>query len=121
MTWQPKTQTGTTTPVETQTRGGTVRAATGDTSQAEDDVLLYITTGGANATVTMLSAVNLKGRSLTVKRANSANSVLVLPATGESVDGTTNPSTYSLGPTQYNFVTMVSDGANWLIVSERVT
>jgi len=56
--------------------------------------------------------VGCEGRVYTIKRINSGANAVTVDANGsQTMDG--NP-TYSLG-TQWKYIAVVSDGANWLI------
>lgn len=65
-------------------------------------------------TVTLPTAVGIAGRQYTIKKTDAtANAVTVDGDASETIDGAT---TYPLA-SQYNSVTIVSDGANWLIIA----
>jgi hypothetical protein len=85
---------------------------TTDTAKITDEVLLCSATGGA-LTETLPSAVNIAGKLYTIKRTNAgANAVTVGTTSSQTIDGAT---TRVLGA-QYESVTVLSDGANWVIV-----
>lgn len=78
----------------------------------DDGLILADATAGA-LTVTLPSAANRKGHEVVVKRMNSGtNAVTVTAASGETIDGA---ATRALA-TQYDSLTLVSDGTNWVIV-----
>ncbi|MCA9058609.1 MAG: hypothetical protein KDA85_08920 [Planctomycetaceae bacterium] len=82
------------------------------TITTSDDIVLCDATGAA-FTVTLPTAVGNTGRQLVVKRLNSgSNAVTVAAAGSETIDGA---STVSLS-TQYQVITMVSDGSNWAVI-----
>lgn len=68
-------------------------------------------TSGA-LTITLVSAATLKnGFKITIKKVdNSANNVTIDPAGSETIDGATTLSLVS----QYQSVTIISDGTNWI-------
>jgi hypothetical protein len=67
-----------------------------------------------NITATLPDATGILGRRYTVKKVDlSANSVRVAAFGGQTIDGAT---TYNLAA-QWRYVTVVSDGSNWMIIS----
>ncbi len=83
-----------------------------------DDVILAdATLGTVNLNLPSASIVG-EGKQITVKRVNTgANFVEVNPFGSETIDGLTQ-----LRLTQaYDYITVVSDGINWLLSSERIT
>lgn len=83
------------------------------TATGTDRVILGDATGGA-FTVTLPTAVGVSGREYVVKKTDSGgNAVTVGTTSSQTIDGST---TKALA-TQYKFVTVVSDGANWHIIS----
>jgi hypothetical protein len=77
-----------------------------------DSVLLCDATSGA-LTVTLPTAAGITGRQYSFKRISSgANTVTVAAQSGQTIDGA---ATRVLG-TQYETVTVVSDGSNWWVV-----
>jgi len=53
------------------------------------------------------------GQTFTIKKIDASGNAVTLGTTSsQTIDGST---TFSL-PTQYKYVTVVSDGANWIIV-----
>lgn len=73
-----------------------------------------ISASGGVRTMTLPTASGIGGKTLEViKSDSSGNTVTVATTNSETINGA---STYSL-TTQYQFVKVVSDGTNWLIVS----
>ena len=76
---------------------------------------------GANATsgafsVTLSTAIGKAGRSYTVKKIDaSANAVTVTTTSSQTIDGATS---YSLA-VRWKYLTVTSDGANWLITANN--
>ena len=67
-------------------------------------------------TITLPSAIGYRGSRHTIKRKNSGtNAVTVGTTNSQTIDGVT---TYSLGA-QHKYVTVESDGANWLVVANN--
>ncbi len=86
------------------------------TAAATDDVILGDASGGA-FTVTLPTAVGIPGKRYTVKRTSASNNVTVDGDDSETIDGA---ATKALA-TQYAFLTIVSDGANWQIIASGGT
>jgi hypothetical protein len=67
-------------------------------------------------TATLPNTVGIAGRQYTIKRTFSGGSAVTVGTTSsQTIDGVT---TYSLAA-QWQFVTVVSDGANWLIIGKN--
>ncbi|MFM9793305.1 right-handed parallel beta-helix repeat-containing protein [Streptomyces turgidiscabies] len=80
-----------------------------------DSIVTGNATGGAFS-LTLPTAVGIAGRSYTLKKIDaSGNAVTVATTSSQTIDAST---TYSLAA-QYKYVTVVSDGANWLIVGNN--
>lgn len=70
---------------------------------------------GGSFTITLLSAVTAgDGFPLTIRHVGTANQVTVEATTGQTIDGRAGISLTD----QYQSITLVSDGANWHIVSD---
>jgi hypothetical protein len=79
-------------------------------SVAATDSVVYVTPTSA-ATVTLPTAVGISGRQYTIK--NGSTYVVTLATTsGQTIDGS---ATYALS-SQYQYLVLVSDGANWGII-----
>ena len=77
-----------------------------------DEVILADSTA-AIVTLALLTAVGRTGKKITFKRINvGANDVIIDPNAAETIDGA---ATRTLGA-QFDKVTIISDGANWLEV-----
>jgi hypothetical protein len=75
-----------------------------------DSTVLADAVGGAFS-VTLPTAVGVKGRIYTVKRLNAgANNVTVATTGGQTIDGAAT----AVLAAQYDRVTVQSDGANWM-------
>jgi len=84
------------------------------TATASDRVILCDATSNS-MTVSLPSASGITGRVYTIKKVDSsANTVTIDPNGTETIDGS---STYSLS-SQWDFVTIVSDGSNWVIIAK---
>lgn len=81
------------------------------------DETIFASAAGAAFTVTLPSAANITGKKYTIKRTNSGvNNVTVGTTSSQTIDlpGGSAATTRTLGA-QYAFITVVSDGANWMI------
>jgi hypothetical protein len=92
-----------------------VNKTTAYTLTATDEVV-YADATSAAFTVTLPTAVSKAGQTYTIKRANAGvNNVTVGTTSSQTIDGST---TYVLSA-QYKYVTVVSNGSNWLIISNN--
>jgi hypothetical protein len=90
-------------------------AKTTTTTVAAVDSVLTGDTTSAAFTMTLPTAVSITGRQYNIKRINSgANNLTVGTTSSQTIDGST---TKVLGA-QWSSITVVSDGSNWLIVSQ---
>lgn len=70
----------------------------------------------ATFTITLPTAVGIAGRIYTLKKIDvSANAVTVGTTSAQTIDGST---TYTLA-TQYKYVRVQSDGANWIVIGNN--
>ena len=87
-------------------------AKTGAYTTTENDHTINCTTG--TFTVTLQTAVGVTGREYVVK--NTGTGVITVGTTSsQTIDGST---TYTLG-SQYKYVKIQSDGANWIIIGNN--
>lgn len=92
------------TPIATKTTDYTITGS-------DSVILADATTAAFN--VTLPTAASISGRQYTIKRINGgANNVTVNTTSSQTIDGSTS----NVLSAQYASVTVVSDGANWLIV-----
>ncbi|MDD3102528.1 MAG: hypothetical protein PHE59_05285 [Patescibacteria group bacterium] len=85
-----------------------------DTATASDDIILCDASGGGFV-ITLPTAVGIAGREYTIKKIDSsANQCGYTTTSGQTIDGVAL--TYQLG-TQWQTRTMVSDGTNWIRLS----
>ena len=73
---------------------------------------LWKLTATTNQTINLPSAVGLDGRMFIFYKTQSGGTVTIDPSGSETIDGS---STATIS-TQYGTITIISDGANWLIV-----
>lgn len=78
--------------------------------------ILADATSGA-ITVNLPTAVGIAGRHYIIKKIDNANNVVVDGSSTQTIDGATTKTI----TTQYGFLQIVSDGANWLIVAQGGT
>lgn len=92
-----------------------VNKTTTYTISSNDQTVTGDATGGAFQ-ITLPSASGITGRLYTIKKKDSSgNAVTVGTTSAQTIDGST---TYSLA-TQWKYVTVQSDGSNWIIVSNN--
>ena len=86
---------------------------TGDTTITDANVVVFVNATSGAINVTMYAATSNGGRTVTIKKTDSSsNTVSVLRAGSETIDGDTSTVLYH----QNESVTLVSDNANWFIV-----
>lgn len=78
------------------------------------DGVISVDASSASFTVTLVTAVGNSGLTQTFKKINAANVVTIDASSTQTIDGAL---TYALSA-RYSFVTLVSDGAGWLIVAQ---
>ena len=103
----------------TLSTAGTIQAFSAKTSAytilTSDEIITVDATSGI-FTITLPTAVGVTGQTYTIKRINSgSNNVTVGTTSSQTIDGST---TYVLS-TQYKYLKVVSDGANWIIVGNN--
>jgi hypothetical protein len=86
------------------------------TAASTDDVIRCDTSGGG-WTLTLFSAASLSGRRLTIIKTTSDFNVLTIDGDGSE---TINGSASTTLNTQYESVTLVSDGTNWVIEMRNI-
>ena len=92
-------------PYTSQTATYTIRTS---------DYLVDITGSTSAITASLPTAVGCRGRTYIIKNTNS-NSVSLAASSSQTIDGS---STYNLS-SQYKYVQVVSDGANWIITGNN--
>lgn len=88
--------------------------AAGYTITGADSIILGDASGGA-FTVTLPTAVGVTGVHYTIKKNDSSINAVTVDTTAETIDGA---ATYSL-PSQWKYVNVVSDGANWQVIGNN--
>jgi hypothetical protein len=95
------------TPITTKTANYTATAA--------DHIIIVDATAGTRA-ITLPSAVGLDGRQYIIKKKDSSSNTVSITANGtETIDGDGT----ILMSIQWQVRTLVSDGANWMIISNQ--
>jgi len=83
------------------------------TATDDDDVILCDATSGV-FTIDLPTAVGRSGKSYVIKKIDStANAITVDGDSGETIDGATTSSLSS----QWDYLTIVSDGTNWMEIT----
>jgi hypothetical protein len=89
-----------------------IRTIKANTTLTSNDMVIIAKTGQSAITVTLPDAPSNPGRYYIVKWQNGANSVLLQPAAGQTIDGDTN---FTL-PTVDGGRALISDGTNWFTI-----
>lgn len=97
---------------------GDLKAKTANYTLADtDDVVTGDSSGGAFS-FTLPTAVGQTGKIFTLKKIDSsANAITVATTSSQTIDG---PVSIKLAA-RYNYLTVISDGANWLIIKSKTT
>jgi hypothetical protein len=91
------------------------RTSAYNTAQLSDDIILC---SSAAFTVTLPTAVGCTGKVFTIKKTDAtlANIITIATTSSQTIDGST---TTTLN-TQYETLTLQSDGANWQVLDRRI-
>ena len=77
------------------------------------DEIINTSASGGGVTITLLTAVGCAGRQFIIRKSDSsANAVIVATTSSQTINGVTTQSLTA----QYESITVVSDGANWMVV-----
>jgi hypothetical protein len=80
------------------------------------DIFIAVDASSASVTITLPTALGIEGREYTIKKAGRSRNAVIVDGNGsETIDGA---ATYRL-PAPWKYVTVVSDGTNWLIVGNN--
>ena len=80
------------------------------------DCFVAVDCSGGVKIITLPTAVDREGRVYIIKKVDSSgNAVTVTPSGGQTIDGAAN---YSLA-SQYKYVSLISNGANWLVIGNN--
>ena len=83
-------------------------------SQLEDDDIILVDATIAPVIVNLIPSANKSGKQIIVKKIDvSANAVTIDPNAAETIDGAAT----NVLASQYDSITLVSDGTNWIIVA----
>jgi len=85
---------------------------TGDTTLTTDNVVVFVNATSGEVDVTLYAATSNGGRTLVIKKTDSGNTVNILRAGSETIDGATSLALYH----QNESITLMSDNSNWFIV-----
>ena len=85
---------------------------TGDATLTTANVVVFVNAASGEVDVTLYAAASNGGRTLVIKKTDSDNTVNILRAGGETIDGATSLALYH----QNESVTLISDNSNWFIV-----
>lgn len=101
-----------TSPLHTTGFAVAVAAKTGAYTATAADCVISGDATSASFTITLPTAVGITGRIYQIKKINSANTVTIDGNGAETIDGATTKDL----TTQWSSYTLVSDGANWLVL-----
>ncbi len=101
---------------------GSVQSAiavkTSNYSVADSDSVLLGNAASNTITFTLPSAVGMTGRQFTIKKTDSStNTVTVATSSSQKIDGGTTVALSS----QWQFLTVISDGSNWMVVNSSTS
>ena len=83
-------------------------------TQLESEEIITVDATLAASIITLLSAANRTGQQIIIKKIDvSANTVTIDPSGAETIDGAAT----NVLSSQYDSITLVSDGTNWIIVA----
>ena len=85
---------------------------TGDTTLTTDNVVVFVNATSGEVDVTLYAATSNGGRTLVIKKTDSGNTVNILRAGSETIDGAVSITLYH----QNESITLMSDNSNWFIV-----
>ena len=85
---------------------------TGDTTLTTANVVVFVNATSGEVDVTLYAATSNGGRTLVIKKTDSGNTVNILRAGSETIDGATSLALYH----QNESITLISDNSNWFIV-----
>jgi len=111
---------GTATPNSTlQTNGSfstAVASVSSNTILTDAHSLVLVNAGGSDRTISLPTAAGITGRIYTIKKTDNSNGrVIVDGRNSETIDGVV---TFNLN-TQWKYLTIQSDGSNWMITSQN--
>ena len=83
-------------------------------TQLESEEIITVDATLAASTINLLTAANRTGQQIIIKKIDvSANTVTIDPSGAQTIDG----SATNVLSSQYDSITLVSDGTNWIIVA----
>lgn len=96
-----------------------VAAATLTSADFGDSNIGLILVGNTGTmTITLPTAVNNTGRIFIFKKTSSSATAITVDGAGsETIDGAT---THTAMDAQYDTITIISDGANWHIIAQKI-
>ncbi|OGD65159.1 hypothetical protein A2215_02410 [Candidatus Berkelbacteria bacterium RIFOXYA2_FULL_43_10] len=109
---------GTTAPHSTLHVGGSYAvgyvAKTAAYTAGDSDSMISVDTTSGNVSIYLPSATTITGRIYTIKKIVAANTVTVDPSGAQTIDGSSTATLSS----QWSYITVISDGANWLKIAD---
>jgi hypothetical protein len=101
-----------TTPTSEKDIRFKTESKTGDYTATIEDELLFVDASGGAVDITIYTAVGNRGRQLIIVRTNTGLPVRLVASGGQSISGS---AVVNLN-IQWDSRTIVSDGANWIII-----
>lgn len=90
-----------------------IKTVTSDYTVIDSDYTILVNATGGNITITLPSASSLQGSEFNIKKIDSSVNLVTVDGNGsETIDG----STTAIIETQYESITIQSDGSNWYII-----
>jgi hypothetical protein len=83
----------------------------------ENDFIVIVDASSGNKTITLPAAVSCNGRIYTIKKTDASGNTVTIDANGaETIDGALTRDLLS----QYQYITTVSDGVNWMVIANNI-
>jgi trimeric autotransporter adhesin len=93
-----------------------VASVSSNTTLTEANSLVLVNAGGSDRTITLPTASGITGRIYTIKKVDSGSKKVVVDGrNSETIDGA---ATFNL-TSQWDYVTIQSDGSNWMIIGQN--
>lgn len=110
----PNIATYTVVDIPSQSHYLTARKFLSTTATVTGGAVFFCDATGGNFTITLPDAETYPERVLTFKLISATNTVTIDADSPQTLDGTTGVTL----ATQYEYVTVVSDGADWFIIAQ---
>lgn len=99
--------------ISTAARKVTFQSVSADDTLDATDEITAVSASGAARIITLPTAVGIAGRVYTIKKIDSSANTVTIDGNGsQTIDGSTTQVLYA----QWDWIKIISDGANWLII-----